>query len=90
MSEGSEEIAPRIEVEIKVLPPEPETLMSAEEEMHAYQEQEARRLAGVHHMQTCTGIYLPMPDLTSWPERFRSVFLDELARLKAAARPPVG
>jgi hypothetical protein len=48
--------------------------------------QAAREQAWTYYMQTCTGIYLPLPDLTSWPERYRKAFSDELARLKEAAR----
>ena len=83
------EIAPeRVEFEIKVLPPEPDEVISAAEEMHAYQEQAARQAAWTYFMQTCTGVYLPLPDLGSWPERYARAFREELARLKADRAGP--
>ena len=76
----------RVELpEIVVLPPEPEPMLTVEE-VNARQEQAARDAAWTFHMQTCTGIYLPLPDLEPWPERYRRAFRDELARLEAAAR----
>ena len=75
----------RSEFEIVVLPPEPEPVLTVEE-INARQEQAARDAAWKFHMQTCTGIYLPLPDLEPWPERYPLAFRDELARLQAAAR----
>ena len=91
MSEDNVEIAPgRIEFEIKVLPPEPEPVISAEEEQHAYLEGEARRRAGVHTHGDLHRQLRAAAGFSSWPERYREAFSDELARLRAAARPPVG
>jgi len=77
------EIAPeREEFEIKVLPEETEDVVMTVEETNRRQEEAAREAAWQHHMQTCTGVQLPLPDLTSWPERYRKAFDDELERLR--------
>jgi hypothetical protein len=76
-----EEVVQVKEFEIKVLPPEPEPAMTVED-VNAKQEEEARRQAWAFWMNTCTGVYLPLPDLTSWPERYRRAFEEELARLR--------
>ena len=74
----------RVELpEIVVTPPEHDERVLTVEEMNAQQEEVAREAAWTYYMQTCTGVWLPLPDLESWPERYRRAFEDELARLKA-------
>jgi hypothetical protein len=72
----------REEFEIKVVPEEPDEVITVEA-MNARMKERAREAAWQHYMQTCTGVWLPLPDLRSWPERYRRAFEDELARLRA-------
>lgn len=78
------EIRPTLEElpEIKITPPEPDERVTTVEEENARMEEAAREQALAFFLNTATGVYLPLPDLTGWPERYRKAFEDELARLR--------
>lgn len=73
----------RDEFEITFVPPEPDETVITREEMHRRQEEAAREQAWQYFMQTATGAPVPMPDLHSWPARYRDAFTIELERLRA-------
>jgi hypothetical protein len=83
------EIAPVVEelFDLTVVPePEPEDPRSTEERIEDYQETQAKEQAWQYFMRTVTGTWEPLPDLSSWSERYRSVFNEELERLKTERR----
>jgi hypothetical protein len=76
------EIAPvREEFEIKMVPEETDVVMTAEE-TNRRMEEAAREQALAHFLNTATGVQLPLPDLSTWPARYRKAFEDELERLR--------
>jgi hypothetical protein len=75
------EPAEREEFEIKILPEEPDVVMTADE-VDRRQLDAVREVALAYFLNTAAGVQLPLPDLRSWPERYRKAFDDELERLR--------
>jgi hypothetical protein len=68
------------------VPGEPDEGVIGVEAVHAQQEEAAREAARAFYLMTATGVWLPRPEIESWPERDRKAFEDELSRLEAERR----